>query len=368
MSAASDKGPRPSTVRRRRLPRSAAQKAGAAPGTAIYVGEDRSEPLHVRVVDYDTEKVHVTEAFDTGALQPYRQHDTVTWIDLVGVHHVEQVQALCRAFDVHPLWIEDIVNTKARPKAEELGEQVLVIARMLQTAGSPGGSHPEHIAMVMGPGFVLTFQERPGDVWDPLRQRIQVGTGRIRRMGSDYLLYALLDSVVDHVFIVLEEIEGRVDTLEAVALDPESRLELRDIFALKSELAEMRRMVWPMQQAVHTLTRSDGPMRPEVEPFVRDLLDHLVQVMEVLENSRERVVGVYELHIAVAGHRLNDIMKILTIVSTIFIPMTFIAGVYGMNFDSMPELHWSWGYPMAWLLMIGSGAGGAIYMITRKWV
>jgi magnesium transporter len=358
---------------RRRGPRIDSRKAGAAPGTPIYVGVERSEPLHVQVIDYDAAEVRVTEAFDTEALRPYRNEATVTWIDLVGVHHVEPIQALCRAFDVHPLWIEDIVNTNARPKTDELGDQVLVLARMLETrreagqAGSQAASS-EHIAIVMGPGFVLTFQERPGDAWEAVRQRIHVGNGRVRRMGADYLLYALLDAVVDHYFVALEEIEARVDAFEATALDPDQRLELRDIFELKSELAELRRILWPTQQAIAALLRSEGLMRPDVLPFVRDLHDHIVHVVDQLDSGRERIVGVYELHIAVAGHRLNDIMKILTVVSTIFIPMTFIAGVYGMNFDHMPELHWDWGYPMAWLLMLGSGIGGAVYMVTRKWV
>jgi magnesium transporter len=361
--------------RRRRHARSAAQKLGAAPGTPIYIGEARTEPVHVSVIDYDAEGIRTVEANSTSELHQYRDPSTVTWINLDGVHQVDQVQALCRAFGVHPLWVEDIVHTKTRPKADQIDDQVLVIARMLRPRDEEADS-PDHdlvteieqVAMVMGDGWVLTFQERPGDAWEPVRQRIQSGNGRVRRMRSDYLLYALLDALVDHYFLALEGVEARVDTFEAIALDPDKRVSLQDVFELKGELAEVRRAVWPMRETVNGLLRSDGPMRSEIQPFVRDLYDHVVQVMDIVETSRERIVGVYELHIAIAGHRLNDIMKILTIVSTIFIPMTFVAGVYGMNFDHMPELHWAWGYPFAWVLMLGSGLGGAVFMITRKWV
>jgi len=358
---------------RRRRGRASSKKIGAAPGTPIYVGERTTEDVHVSVIDYSSDRLRIEEAFDTAALHPFRDPASVTWINLDGVHQVDEVQALCRVFDVHALWVEDIVNTKSRPKAEQIGEQVLVIARVMRPPrdGQSGdaGLDLEQVSLVMGDGWVLTFQERPGDAWDSLRQRLKAGSGRIRKMRADYLLYALLDAVVDHYFLALEELEGRVDTLEEVALDPNAKLPLRDVFHLKSELVDIRRAVWPMREAINTLLRSDGgPMQPEVQPFVRDLYDHIVQVMDILETSRERVVGVYELHIAVAGHRLNDIMKILTIVSTIFIPMTFVAGVYGMNFDHMPELHWSYGYPIAWVVMLGSGAAGAGWMASRRWL
>lgn len=333
----------------------------------MYTGEVRDQPVHVTVVDYDAERVDVSEVTTTRDLTRFLADDTVTWINLDGIHQVEQVQAVCATFDVHHLWIEDILNPTSRPKAEQIGDQVFVIARMAYSEATT--METEQVAVVLGPGWVLTFQERDGDVWNPLRQRIQNGNGRVRRMRADYLMHALLDGIVDHYFVALESLEARVDALEVRALDPRETVDLTAVFAMKNELSDFRRAVWPMREVIGTLQRSEGgPVTQDVLPYFRDLYDHVVQVMDIVETSRERIVGVYELHIAVAGHRLNDIMKILTIVSTVFIPMTFIAGVYGMNFDHMPELHWRWGYPLAWMWMLGTGLGGAAYMVTRRWI
>ena len=248
-----------------------------------------------------------------------------------------------------------------------IDDRVLVIARMVRI--EDGVLHSEQVSMVLGKGWVLTFQERPGDVWESLRTRIRVGNGRVRRMNSDYLLHALLDQIVDHYFLSLEQLEGRVDGLEALAIDGDKRLDLGIIFELKNELAEFRRTVWPMRESIAALLRmEDGPIGGVVLPYFRDLYDHVVQVMDILETSRERVVGVYELHLAVTSHRLNDIMKLLTIVSTIFIPMTFIAGVYGMNFQHIPELQWDYGYLYVWALMLGTAAIGAVVVYSRRWL
>lgn len=352
---------------RRRRARSAADRAGKPPGTPIYHGEERSEPVHVHVLDYGPQHLEQREAFDALELRRYADPKSVSWINIDGIHQVEQVQAVCRAFDIHPLWVEDIVNSDTRPKAEYLGDRVFVVARMAEV--DTGSLDTEQVSIIAGPGWVLTFQEHDGDVWQPLRARIEAGTGRVRTMRADYLLHALLDAIVDHYFVAIEEVEVRVDGMEAAALDPDTTVDLKEVFKIKNELTSFRRAAWPMREAVSSLLRDEeGPVTSEVVPFFRDLYDHVVQVMDILETSRERVVGVYELHLAVTSHRLNDIMKILTIVSTIFIPMTFVAGVYGMNFDNMPELHWDWGYPLSWLLMLGSGVGGALWMYSRKWV
>ena len=351
----------------RRRSRNLAAKRGAPPGTATYTGDITGVPVVVEIIDYDPAGVRELSACDSEALRAYADPSTVTWINLIGIHEVDSVQAIAKAFDVHALWIEDVLNPSSRAKTEMLENRVLVVARMVRI--DAGEVHSEQISIVMGKGWVITFQERPGDVWSSLRQRIRLGNGRVRRMGSDYLLHALLDDVVDHYFVALENLEERVDALEALALDPTTQLNLSTIFELKGELADFRRTVWPMRESVSALLRiEEGPMTHAVQPYLRDLYDHVVQVMDILESSRERVVGVYELHLAVTGHRLNDIMKILTLVSTIFIPMTFIAGVYGMNFRYMPELEWPYGYAFAWVLMLGTAAVGGLYVVSRRWL
>ncbi|MCB9676103.1 MAG: magnesium/cobalt transporter CorA [Alphaproteobacteria bacterium] len=352
---------------RRRRSRLLGDKRGLPPGTPVYTGDVKDVPVEVRVLDYDTDGHREHREGDIQKLAEYHSDASVTWINLDGVHQVDQVATICRAFGIHPLWMEDILNPSGRPKAEILEDRVLVVARMVHRSEDRLVS--EQVSMVLGPGFVLTFQERAGDVWEPLRERIRGGNGRIRKMRADYLLHALLDDIVDHYFVALEDLESRVDGLEANALDPNGRVDMTAIFDVKSELADFRRSVWPMRESVSSLLKAEGgPIDASVTPYFRDLYDHVVQVMDILETSRERVVGVYELHLAVTSYRLNDIMKVLTIVSTIFIPATFVAGVYGMNFDHMPELHWGFGYPFAWLLMLGSAGVGGYWVYTRRWL
>ena len=242
-----------------------------------------------------------------------------------------------------------------------------MVARGASLAG--GALTTAQVSVVLGKTWVLTFQEESSEIWNALRDRIRRGTSRVRKMQVDHLLHALLDDVVDHYFVALEHFEARADDLEDVALRPDRRLDMRAIFELKAQLSDFRRAVWPTREAVAALLRvQDGPIGSSARPYFSDLYDHVVQVMDILENSQERVIGVYELHLAVTGHRLNDIMKVLTIVSTIFIPMTFVAGVYGMNFDHIPELHWQYGYAFAWALMLGAACVAGAVVVRRQWL
>jgi magnesium transporter len=359
----------PSRARRRRS-RAAALKQGLPPGTPVYAGEELPDvAVAVRVMDYSAAEVQESDALRTDELKPHRDSPTVTWINLDGIHQVEQVQAVCRTFGVHALWVEDILNPSSRPKTEVMDDKILVITRMARAARDPSaGLSTEQVAMVLGPSWVLTFQEQAGDVWDALRQRIRSGGGRIRRMRADYLLHALLDAVVDHYFISLEALEGRVDTLEDGALDG-LPVDLRRVHEQRRELAAFREVVWPTREAIAALLKRDSEaIGQDILPYYRDLYDHVVQVMDILETSRERLVGVFELHLAVNGHQLNQIMRVLTVVSTVFIPLTFIAGVYGMNFKHMPELEWAWAYPAVWALMVATALGMAHWFRTRQWM
>jgi len=356
--------------RRRQSIQAARQKAGAPPGTAIYTGETLPDtPITVQILDYDPESVQELEAANTNELGPYQTRDRVTWINLDGIHRAEEVQALGKAFGVHPLWIEDVLNPTSRPKAEVYQDRVLVITRMALTTDDPNNPvNIEQVSLVLGPGWVLTFQEHPGDVWGAVRDRIRAGGGRVRRRREDYLLHALLDAVVDHYFTALEALEAQVDALEDEALSIMD-VDLKKVYALKGELAAFRQVVWPTREAVGALLRVEGEaIQPETVPYFRDLYDHVVQVMDILETSRERVMSAFELHLAITGHRLNEIMRVLTVVSTVFIPLTFIAGVYGMNFRYMPELDQPWAYPAVWVLMLSMAAGMGIWFKTRRWM
>lgn len=355
---------------RRRRSRSAALKHGLPPGAPVYAGDAAPDvAVAVRVMDYSPTEVQESDALRTDQLKAHRDSSSVTWINLDGIHQADQVQAVCRTFGVHTLWVEDILNPSSRPKTEVMDDKVLVITRMVRAGGEgPAGLSTEQVAMVLGPSWVLTFQEQAGDVWDALRQRIRTGGGRIRRMRADYLLHALLDAVVDHYFLALEALEMRVDVLEDGALDG-LPVDLRKVHAQRRELAAFREVVWPSREAIAALLKRDAEaIGQDILPYYRDLYDHVVQVMDILESSRERLVGVFELHLAVNGHQLNQIMRVLTVVSTVFIPLTFIAGIYGMNFKYMPELEYEWAYPAVWVLMVATALGMAHWFRTRQWM
>ncbi len=358
-----------SSRRRRNRSQIRQAKEGLPPGTPIYAGEQRDFPVTVQVIDYDAE--HLTDRIEQNVadLCPYRDRQTtVTWINLDGIHDSEAVVALGETFGMHALWIEDVLNPTSRPKVEVLEDRILVITRMVEWL--PDGSlDQEQVSLVLGPGFVLTFQERPGDVWDTLRKRISGNVGRIRKMGADYLLHALLDATVDHYFVVLETLETRVDDLENRAItNPELSLPVQ-FQELKSELQGLRGVVWPTREAVAALLRGEtNILSPATMPFYRDLYDHVVQVMDILDASRDRLVWVVELHLALTSQRMNEIMKVLTLVSTVFIPLSFIAGVFGMNFDVMPELHEDWGYPAVLSLMATIGFGLLLWFRAQRWL
>ncbi len=326
-------------------------------------------PIHVEVMEYDLEHAESRRVDSTAELEGMLSPDRTTWINLDGVHRVEEVTALGKLLGIHPLWIEDVLNTDCRPKLEAIGEQLLVVARMaLPARGTGDPLETEQVSLVKGPNWVVTFQERPGDIWDPQRQRILDATGRIRRKQADYLLHALLDQMVDHYFLALEHLEDRVDTMESDALN-KRRLDLDRLFALRSELASFRRMVWPLREVTSQLHQDEAGCLQEANlPYFRDLYDHVLQVMEIIETDRDRIQSVFELHLAVNGHQLNRIIRILTVVSTVFIPLTFIVGVYGMNFAYMPELQWRWGYPVVMLGMLGLALSMLAWFRTRRWM
>ncbi len=341
------------------------KKQGAPPGAPVYTGENSDVAVHVQVIDYDPDGVREQTVDSIAELAGFHHGQTVTWLNLDGIHRVEEVQAICRLFDIHPLWMEDILNPHSRPKTEVLDGKLFVVVKMLHGAD---GFELEQVSIVMGEGVVLTFQEHPGDVWQPLRERIRGGQGRVRRRGPDYLLHALLDAIVDRYLLTLEQQVESIDRLEDAAMAG-ADLALSAIYTRKAELASIRQVVWPMRDLGAALLRGEGDrISPENHPFYRDLHDHIVQVMDLLETCRERTMGLFELLLAMDGRKLNENMRVLTVISSMFIPLTFIAGVYGMNFKHMPELDWRWSYPAIWLVMILMSAGMLVWFRRRQWL
>ncbi|MFT4977614.1 MAG: magnesium transporter [Myxococcota bacterium] len=354
----------------RRHRRSRHKTQNLPPGSPVYAGSERDTPIKVEVMDYSADTLREETITAAGALKPFQGSDSVTWINLDGIHDVAEVQAICRQLAVHPLWLEDILNPLSRTKAESLDGMQFVRLKMLHPS-EPGALHAEQVSIVLAPqGIVVTFQERPGDAWQPLRARIRSSQGRIRQLGADYLFHALIDAVVDQYLVAAEALDSRIDQLEDDAMAHTDR-SLQPIYALKAELTAMRPLIRPLREVVQKLLRSHEEhdlIRPETRPYFDDLHDHTLQLIDIIESGRERIVGIFELRLALDARRLNDIMRVLTVISSVFIPITFIAGVYGMNFPNMPELTWAWAYPAVWLLMLAVAAGMLTWFRTRRWL
>lgn len=346
------------------------KKSGLAPGTLVHVGAKRDEPTRITTIRFDEDRVEEQHDVAPEACFPFRDSGTVTWINVDGVHEVNVISVLGEHFGLHPLLLEDIAHTNQRPKIEDFENYVYIVLRMLsfteKKEHNAGTLENEQVSIVLGSHWVMTFQERAGDVFDAVRQRIRVNRGRIRKSGADYLAYALMDMVVDGYFAALERFGDQIEALEAELMENPGIETLGQIQRLKRVMIDVRRVVWPMRDVISGLLRGDVKLFEEPTlVYMRDLYDHAVRVVDLSETFREMVGGMHDLYLSHASNRMNAVMKVLTIIATIFIPLTFIAGVYGMNFDNMPELHWRFGYWFVWGAMVFT-AIVLIVMFKRK--
>jgi len=356
--------------RKRKTPRKHRAPPGAAPGTLIAHSD--ALPSAVRVVAYDGAELVEREIEDLGEIEELLDQSAVCWINVDGLGDVGTIRLLGERFGIHPLAQEDVLNTHQRPKVEVYDGQVYIVIRM------PGGGRDlatEQVSVFLGDDYVLTFQERPGDCFDPVRTRLRAGRKRIREGGGDYLAYALLDAIIDGYYPVLEVLGDRLETLEAEILENPSAALIAEVHGLKRDLLTLRRAIWPLREMLNTLIRDSLPnFADETLVFLRDCYDHTIQLLDMIETYREIAGGLVDLHFSSVGMRMNEIMKVLTIIATIFIPLGFIAGLYGMNFDpqvspwNMPELGWYWGYPFVLGLMAAAAGGLLIYFRRRGWI
>jgi len=343
--------------------------SGLPPGALVHVGERKVENIRIRVIDYDEAHIDEREPSSIEECFPYKETPAVTWINIDGLHEVETIKKTGVGFGLHPLVLEDIMNTGQRPKMEDLEEYLFVVLKMLTYDDKEGLVRAEQFSLVLGPHWVLSFQEKVGDVFEPLRERLRKGKGRIRKRGADYLLYALLDTIVDNYFVVLERIAQDVESLEErIMIDTTSDL-LQTIHYLKRELIFFRKSIWPLREALSALERGESDLVQEkTAVYLRDVYDHTIQVVDTVETFRDMVSGMLDVYLSSVSNRMNEVMKVLTIIATIFIPITFIAGIYGMNFKNMPELEWSWGYPLVWCVIFVIGLIMVLYFKKRKWL
>lgn len=344
------------------------RKSGQAPGTLMHVGERHSSGATLAITDYtETDLVELKSVTLEEALS-FKTSNAVTWLDVTGLADISKVGTLCSRFGVHSLVQEDVLHTAQRPKVDIYDDHVFMVAKMIRYDEKSRELDIEQVSLVLGDGFVITFQEREGDVFDPVRQRIRSGKGAIRTRGADYLAYALMDAVVDNYFLALEEMGEDLERIEALVLDHPDNEAVTSIHHLKRELILLRRAVWPLRDGFGKLLRDDTPLvKPETLPFLRDLNDHSFRVMDTVETFRELVSGLLDVYLSSVGNRMNQVMKVLTIIATVFMPLSFIAGIYGMNFRHMPELAFSWAYPAVLVLFLLIALGMVLGFRRKGW-
>jgi len=329
------------------------KKAGSSPGTLVHVGEQKVEETRITLIDYDD--AHLEEKVIDGIEEafPLKDLPTVTWINIDGLHEIDTVEKIGQHFNLHPLVLEDILNTGQRPKTEEFEDLIFVILKMLHYNENAEKISSEQFSLVLGPNFLISFQEIQGDVFRTVRERIRKPKTRIRKAGCDYLAYALIDAIVDHYFVILEALGDKIEDLETELLDYPTRDTLEIIHEMKREMIYLRKQIWPIREMINSLVKGESSLLNEsTSLYFRDVYDHTIQIIDTIESYRDILGGMLDIYLSTMGNRMNEVMKVLTIIATIFIPITFIAGVYGMNFKFMPELDWRWGYFMVWGIVV----------------
>ncbi|MBI2338951.1 MAG: magnesium/cobalt transporter CorA [Deltaproteobacteria bacterium] len=352
-----------------RLMKKRSRKAGLPPGSLVHIGEKKSETVKITAFNFTEGGFDEKEIPSPSACVEYKDKPGITWINVDGAHDPDVVQKIGAAFDLHPLVLEDILNTDQRPKMEDHDDYLYVVLKMLYDSAPKKEIVTEQVSFIIGKNYIISFQEREiGDVFDPVRARIRTGKGTIRKMEADYLAYSLMDAIVDNYFVVFEKIGDKIEDLEAELLKKASPESIREVHRLKRELIFLRKSVWPLREVIGQLERGESPLiRRGTLAYFRDIYDHVVQTMDAVETFRDMLAELMNIHLSSTSNRMNEIMKVLTVIGTIFLPLTFIVGIYGMNFDTMPELKWWWAYPAVMTAMGFIVLGMLTYFKRKKW-
>lgn len=351
------------------------KKSGLKPGAIVYVGKERSEEVTIDVIDYDQTELTETRVKTIEESFPFKDTITITWINVNGIHDVKTIEKLGGHFGIHALTLEDIANTGHRPKIEETDDYVFVVLKMLYNDAQSGNHLSEQVSIIFGRNFVISFQEKEGDVFNAVRERIRKTIPRVRFMGADYLAYALIDAVVDNYFLVLENIGEGIGSLENELVEDPAPENLETLHDLKREMIYIRKAIWPLREVVGGLERMESDLIHDYTGmYLRDLYEHTIQVIDTVETYRDMVSGLLDIYMSSISNKMNQVMKVLTIIATIFIPLSFLAGVYGMNFDTssspfnLPELGFRYGYIAFWAVVLIVGIGLMVFFRRKKWL
>ena len=340
---------------------------GAPPGTIIYTGEDKSDRIKISLIEYNESEFIEQEFYDLSECISHLKPELVKWINVEGVHKTEVLEKIGKLYDIHPLTLEDIAHVDQRPKFEDYDNYVVAIMKMIRFEAKVSA---EQLSIVLFNNLVISFQEpHGGDAFDIIRNRLRQAKGRIRKCGADYLAYALMDAVVDCYFHAIEKIGDIVENIEEDIIANAGKESLLKLYELKREMIFLRKQVWPMRDMISNMVRSETKLiNPSTDIYLRDLQDHVTRIIDTVETYRDLLSGIMDIYLSTNANKMNEVMKVLTIMSSIFIPVTFVAGVYGMNFDDMPELKSPYGYAAIWGVMLTIMIGLIIYFRRKKWM
>jgi magnesium transporter len=348
---------------------SASKKAGLPPGSLVHVGEVLETEVRITIVDYNKDVIEEQTVESIEQILQCREKDTVTWVNIEGLGNVELVGAIGEAFNIHPLVLEDILNTHQRPKLEEYDDYLYCVLKGISLAENGFSVEYEQISMLILNDFVFTFKEKQDELFEPVRRRLRSSKGHFRSQGADYLAYVILDTIVDSYFTLQDSLDDIVDSVEEELLTEPTPKTLGTIQSVKRELIIIRRSISPLREMLNAILRSESPLIEEKSLiYFRDISDHVLRISESIESSRDMIAGLLDIYITTISNKMNEIMKVLTVFASIFIPLTFIAGIYGMNFEYMPELKWKWAYPALWVAFIAIPVILLVYFKKKKWL
>lgn len=344
-------------------------KLAQAPGAAQFAGVRKVDTPRLTYMDYSVDHLDENADAQLADCLPLRERASTSWINLYGLHDPELVVQISDLLDVHPLVREDILHTNQRPKLEDFESYLYIVCRMVSWNEEESRVESEQLSLILGSAGVISFQERPGDVFGNVRERVRKGKGRIRGAGPGYLCYALMDAVVDNYFLVMEHFSEQIEVIEEQLLENPEPEHLQRIHELKRELILARRSILPLREVIRSLVATESPLvDKQTELFLRDVLDHTIQVADTVDSFRDLLSGLQDLYLSSISNKMNEVMKVLTIAATIFVPLTFVAGIYGMNFEFMPELKWKWAYPVFWVFILTCFVSMIAFFRRRKWL
>jgi len=346
------------------------KKAGKAPGELVFIGEKKQEKPTVSLLSYDEQSIEEKQGISfEEALAVSESEKKIRWLNVDGISDVDMIAKLGDALSIHPLVLEDIVNTDQRPKVEFFDEYVFIVVKMLSWDFKQKNIDSEQVSFILFENSLVSFQERSGDVFEAVRNRLRLGKGRLRKRSVDFLLYALLDAISDQYFVVLEGLGEQIEQIESEVLKNPNPEVVKNIYSMKNELIFLRKSVWPLRDCVNSLLRDESEFVTEPSlMFFRDVYDHLIQIIDTVESYRDMVSGLLDIYLSSMSNKMNEVMKVLTIFASIFIPLTFIAGIYGMNFEVMPELSWNFGYPLVWIVFVVVSLLMLMFFKRKKWI